>query len=328
MVLVLTRNDLEKILFIEDAMNALERAFAELAQGHAVMPGRSSIPIRASDGWLGVMPAYLEETGSVSTKIVSVFPSNLAKKLPTIYASIILNDPKTGETIAVLEGSYITALRTGGLGGVAAKYLSRVDSKIASIFGTGVQARTQLQALLKIRKIERVKIYDPAKERMDLFAKEMGDKLKIDIEKCNNPDDALSDSDVIITVSTASTPLFDGRLVKRGAHINAFGNYKPNERELDSYIVANSKIVVDQKDASLSEAGDIIIPLKEGAITKDNILAELGEVITGSKKIRADATDITIFKSVGLAIQDCAVATLAYRKAVERGMGTKIELDK
>jgi alanine dehydrogenase len=326
LVLILSRADLEKVLLMEDAMISVEDAFRDLAAGRARMPVRLSMEIPSNHGWFGIMPAYLEGLGSVSTKIVSVFNHNQSKNLPTIMASVILNDHETGELVSVMDGSYITGLRTGALGGIAAKYLSRKDSKTVSIFGAGIQARAHLDSLIHVRNIEKVKVYDPIDERSKKFVDEMSRKLKLPIEIFKEPNEALKDSDIIVTVSTSSKPVFDGHLITKGTHINAFGNFKPAERELDTFTIQTSKIVVDKRDSALSEAGDLIIPIEEGAVNKEIILADLSEVIMGSKVIRSSHDDITLFKSVGLAIQDCAVASLAYRKAREKGIGTTIEL--
>jgi len=290
------------------------------------MPARASISIPKEEGWMGVMPAYSEELKALSTKIVTVFGRNASRNLPTIMATVFLNDPTTGELVAVMEGAYITALRTGGLGGLAAKCLSRKDAHTVGIFGAGVQARTQLMALKEIRNITSAKIYDILTERAVAFANEARDKLEIEAETCSSAAEAVEDSDIIVTASTSKEPVFDGDLVRPGTHINAFGNFKPNERELDSKTVMKSKIFVDLKEATFAEAGDLIIPIQEGQIRREHILGEIGEVLIGSKPGRTAREDITLFKSVGVGIQDCAAASLAYAKAREMGLGTEVSL--
>jgi alanine dehydrogenase len=325
MVLILSRSDLERVLDMGEVIHALEDAFKEKADGKAIMPVRSSVST-PSGTWFGVMPAFLGELNSFTTKIVSVQPKNFDRKLPTILASIALNDAESGELVALLEGSYITAMRTGALGGVAAKYLSRKDASSAGIFGAGVQARTQLVALKHVRNITRVLVYDPFVERAKDFSKEMSDKLGLKVDVSSSPSELLDESDIIVTVSTSKEPLFNGQDLKPGTHINAFGNFKPTERELDSETIRRSRVVVDDREAAFAEAGDLSFPINEGVITKDHIAADLGEVITGSKQARSSQEEITLFKSVGLGIQDCAASTLAYKKAVEMGVGTKVSL--
>jgi len=290
------------------------------------MPARVSISIPKEAGWMGVMPAYSEELKALSTKIVTVFGQNASRNLPTIMATVFLCDPTTGELVAVMEGGYITALRTGGLGGLAARCLSRKDAHAVGIFGAGVQARTQLMALTEIRNITSVKIYDISKERAAAFVNEMRDKLEIEGEICSSAAEAVKDSDIIVTASTSREPVFDGDLVRPGTHINAFGSFKPDERELDSKTVMKSKVFVDLREAAFAEAGDVIIPIQEGKMKREHVLGEIGEVLIGSKRGRTSRMDITLFKSVGVGIQDCAAASLAYAKARELGLGTEVDL--
>lgn len=311
---------------MHETIAALEEAFKAQALGQVIVPVRSSVAITKKDGWIGIMPAYLEGLEAFSTKIVSVYNKNPARGLPTIMATIVLNDPETGEALSVMDGSFITAMRTGGLGGLAAKYLSRKDSRTVGIFGAGVQGRTHLMALKEVRNITSVKVYDPLVERAKTYSQEMSKKLQIPIEVSPSPSDTVKDSDIIVTVSTSKEPLFDGRIMRPGTHVNAFGNFKLTERELDNETIRRSKVVVDLREAALSEAGDLATPIKDGVITASHILADLGEVIIGTKPVRTSSRDITLFKSVGLGIQDCAASSLAYKKALEKGVGTKVNL--
>jgi len=311
---------------MRDTINVLEAAFKEQARGSAVMSTRVSVSIPGGAGWMGVMPAYLGDLGALSTKIVTSFDGNPSKSLPTIMATVCLCDPTTGELISVMEGSYLTALRTGGLGGLAARYLSRENAHTVGLVGAGVQARTQLMALAEVRKITSVKVYDILNERADAFATEMQKKLGIEVQSCSRAAEAVRGSDIIVTVSTSKMPVFDGDLIEPGAHISAFGNFKPNERELDSKTVLKSRVFVDSEEAALAEAGDLLIPIREGTIKRSHILGEIGEVLIGSKPGRRSGGDVTLFKSVGIGIQDCAAASLAYTKAKEAGLGKEISL--
>ncbi len=325
MVLILTKSDLEKVLTMKDVIDVVETAFSELVRGTATLPLRTGLTLSEEAGWMGVMPACLEKTGSLSTKIVTVFEKNLEKKLPTIMATVILNSTETGAPLAIMEGSFITAMRTGAASGVATKYLAREDSKTVGVFGAGVQARTQLMAVCAVRNIERAFVYDNFEERANGFATEMSGNLNIPIET-RKPEDVVKESDIIITATTAKTPIFDGNLVNPGTHLNSIGSFKPDVREVDEVVIKRSKIVVDQKSAALEEAGDIIIPLKAGIITEKDIYAELGELVTGIKPGRTSDSEITFFKSVGLGIQDCATAWLAYTKAKEKGISKEVNL--
>ena len=325
MVLILTKSDLEKVLTIKDVIEVVETAFSELIRGTATLPLRPGITLSQEAGWMGVMPAYLEKMGSLSTKIVTVFEKNLEKKLPTIMATVILNSTETGAPLAIMDGTFITAMRTGAVSGVATKYLAREDSKTVGVFGAGVQARTQLMAVCAMRNIERAFVHDKFEVRANVFATEMSGNLNIAIET-RKPEDVVKESDIIITATTAETPIFDGNLVNPGTHLNLIGSFKPDVREVDEVVIKRSKIVVDQKSATLEEAGDIIIPLKAGIITEEDIYAELGELVTGIKPGRTSDSEITLFKSVGLGIQDCATAWLAYAKAKEKGISKEVDL--
>ncbi len=324
-MLILTRSDLEKVLSMKDVIEVVERAFVELAKGTAILPMRASVALSKTEGWMGVMPAYLERMGSLSTKIVTVFDKNLEKGVPTIMATVMLNSSETGAPLAMMEGTFITAMRTGAVTGVATKYLAREDAKTVGVFGAGVQARTQLRAVCAVRNIEKAFVCDIIEERADVYADEMAEKLCIPVEKCS-PNDIVKQSDIIVMATTAKTPVFDGSLVKPGTHLNLIGSFKPWVREVDEMVIKMSKIVVDQKSAALEEAGDIIIPLKAGKITEEHIYAELGELVTGIKPGRTSDSEITLFKSVGLGIQDCAAAWLAYTKAKEKKLYKEIDL--
>jgi len=311
---------------MRDMINAMENAFAELARGTVEVPLRPKIFLKKYKGAMLYMPAYLKEIDALSLKVVSVYEENIKLGLPTIFAIIILNDPKTGKPLALMEGGYITAMRTGAASGVATKYLARKDAKIVGIIGTGVQARTQLWAVCEVRNIERVYAYDIIEERAKEFAQEVSAKLNIEITVANSAKEAVENADIAILATTAKTPVIDGDWINPGTHINSIGWMGPDARELDSKTVKKSKIVVDSRESVLSESGDIIIPIKEGIITPDHIYAELGEIIIGKKQGRVSDDEITLWKSVGLAIQDAAAAKLAYERAIERGIGSEIEL--
>jgi ornithine cyclodeaminase/alanine dehydrogenase len=274
------------------------------------------------------MPAYLKVLGALACKVVTVYKNNPAKhNLPTVIGKVLLQDPETGDVICIMDGGYLTAVRTGAASGVATKYLARQDSgQAVGIFGAGVQAKMQLWAVAEARLISRAYVYDISDKAVGEFIAEMTTRLDLGIIKVDSPDKILENCDIICTATSSSTPIFDGHKVREGTHINAIGSHTPNARELDTAIIKRSKLVADSYDACLKEAGDIMIPIKEGAIDRSHMYAELGEVITGKKPARENDTDITLFKSNGLAIQDVAAAKLVYDKAVEAGIGTKAEI--
>jgi len=325
-VLLLNQNDVMKVLDMTQCMEVVEKAFVELASGTAVLPPR--INLFTGEGLGLYMPAYLKEMGALACKVVTSYVNNPAKhKLPTIMGKVLLQDPETGDVICIMDGGYLTAVRTGAASGVATRYLAREDrGQKVGIFGAGAQARTQLQAMTVARDIVRAYVYDVNDEAVGRFITDMASSLQLDIIRAASADQVLEEADIICTASSSPTPVFDGGKVREGTHINSVGSHTPKARELDTAIIKRSKIIADSYDACLNEAGDIMIPIQEGAIDKSHLRAELGEVITGKKPGRVDAREITLFKSNGLAIQDVAAAKLVYDKAVQVGIGTSVEL--
>jgi alanine dehydrogenase len=325
MTLLLSRNDVMQVLDMADCMAVVEKAFGELAAGTAVLPLR--INITPPDGLALYMPAYLKDMGALACKVVTVYKNNPKNhNMPTTIGKVLLQDPATGDVICIMDGGYLTAVRTGAASGVATKYLARQDKgQLAGIFGAGVQAKMQLWAVVVARHIERAYVYDVVPEAAEKFAIETSKKLGINVIKVATPEKIL-EADIICTASSSSTPLFDGKLVREGTHINGIGSHTPNARELDTELIKRSKLIADSREACLKEAGDIMIPIKEGAITESHIFAELGEVILCHKSGRANEHEITLFKSNGLAIQDTATAKLVYEKARAAGIGVNVEI--
>jgi len=312
-----------------ECISAVEEAFRELTLGSAVMPHRVTIPMPEQGGWLLVMPAFLAHAGSLTTKIVTVFPQNFTlHNIPNVLAAIVLNDVENGRVEAVMEGSQITAMRTGAVSGVATKHLARDDASRVGLFGAGVQARKQLQAIREVREIESVSVYDTDKELAKSLAAEASADGAVTVSVAKGPDEVVQNSDIIVTATTSPSPVFDGHLLQPGTHINAIGAFTPSTREVDSETVSKCKIVVDSIEAALEEAGDIIIPLKEGIIQRQNICAELGEIVTGRKRGRTSTEEQTLFKSVGLGVQDAAVAKLVLQKAQSLEVGTQFDFER
>jgi alanine dehydrogenase len=323
MPLLLSRNDVIKVLEMADCMEVVEKAFVELANGTAVLPLR--IPITPPDGLALYMPAYLKELGALACKVVTVYKNNpKLYNMPTTIGKVLLQDPATGDVICIMDGGYLTAVRTGAVSGVATKYLAREDKgQVAGIFGAGVQAKMQLWAVAVARDLKKAYVYDISDEAVGKFSSEMSGKLNLEIIRAKSPDQVLAESDIICTATSSPTPIFNGAKVREGTHINGIGSHTPNARELDTNIVMRSKFIADSYEACLKEAGDIMIPIKEGAITDKHMHAELGEIVTGKKPAREIQSEITLFKSNGLAIQDVATAKLIYDKAIEAGIGTQ-----
>lgn len=325
--LLLTRRDVKSVLTMKDTLGAVEDAFRELAQGTADMPLRPVIRPKKHGGSISYMPAYLGDMDALAIKVVSAFADNPKKhNLPTILGTILVHDPVTGALQAIMDGAWITAMRTGAVGGVAAKYLAREDTKTVGIFGTGVQARTQLMAVNQVRELTEVKAYDIVPENTRRFCEEMTQELGIPVVESDS-EAVVTHSDIVITATTSKVPVFKGSLLRNGTHINGIGSHHgPGIKELDEETIRRAKVVVDQREACLKEAGDIIDPISAGIISPEHIYAELGELVTGKKKGRANESELTVFKSVGLAIQDAATAARVYSLAKDRSIGRTVEI--
>jgi ornithine cyclodeaminase/alanine dehydrogenase len=316
-MLIISDGDVAKILSMEETITVVENAFKEYAKGDVVLPPRSTIMIPKHNGSISLMPSYITNLGAQATKIISIYPSNSQKGLPTTIAWLVVNDPETGIIEAFMEASYITAMRTGAITGVAAKYLAPKDAKIVAILGAGVQGRTQTWATCSVRDIEKVYVFDLFTESCKLFAKEMTEKLGIPVIAANSGDEATKDADIVLTATTSSKPVLKREWLKDNVHVSAIGAFYPNSRELDSETIVHSKLYVDDKESILKEAGDILIPIKEGLITEDHIYAELKDLVSGKKIGRTPDDSLTVFKSVGIAIQDSSVSDLVLRNIKE-----------
>jgi ornithine cyclodeaminase len=275
------------------------------------------------------MPAFLPQIGSLGAKIVSVFPQNLQSGLSTIHAVVVLLDAETGCPISLLDGTYLTALRTGAASGVATDLLARRDSRVAAIFGAGVQGRTQLEAVCTVRAITKVWVYDPSPDAAKAYAdkmKQRGDPIPQDISVAQTPKQALEEADIICTATTSSEPVFADEDLCPGVHINGIGSYTPKMQEIPGQTVARARVVVDSISASLAEAGDLIIPLQNKTMEESDIHGEIGQVAAGYIPGRESDSEVTFFKSVGLAVQDIATAALALQRAEELNLGRNIDL--
>ena len=328
-MLFLTKEDIKKVFSMSEAIFAVKKAFSMYSQGKSVVPLRVSINISKNQGQNLFMPAYVDELDIGGIKIVSVFPSNIEKGIISAHATMVLINEETGRVCSILDGTYLTKLRTGAAQGVATDILARKDSKVGILFGTGEQASSQLEAMLIARKLGKVYVFDINKKKAAEFADEMQRELKgyeAEIIADFDIDKVLPMADVITAVTTSKKPVFDGRLVKEGAHINGVGAYTPDMQELDEYLVKRvDRVFVDSKEAVLSEAGDFIIPMKRGTIGSNRINGELGEVISGKIPGRQSEKEMTLFKTVGIAVEDVVVAAEVYRRALSVGLGTKLE---
>ena len=325
-MLLLSREDIKKVFTMKEAVEADKEAFTLFSQGKSVVPLRTNISAPKHDGAFLFMPSYVEEMDCSAIKIVNVFPKNIDQGLPTTPAQVLLIDGTTGVVVSVLDGTYVTQLRTGAASGAAFDVLARKDAKKGALIGTGGQAATQLEAMLAVRDLEEVKVYDLNAERLQAFVGQMNEELAsygAKILAADSSDDAIEDADLIVTVTPSSRPVFDGSKVKQGATVSCVGSYQPHMQEMDPVILTRaSKIYFDSVDAVLSEAGDILIPLEDGTITKDDFTGDLGDVIKGNVVGRENDEEIIVFETVGVATQDLVAAKSIYEKAVAAGVGT------
>lgn len=311
---------------MSEAIEGVKAGYAQLSAGRAQVPLRTPLKVSPDDVTL-IMPYYVpDDGGALGLKLVSVFNSNTGRGLPLIHSVVMAVDPASGAPLALIEGGSLTAIRTGAASGAATDVLARPDAAVAAIFGSGVQARRQLEAVCTVRHIERVYVYSLA--GAEEFAAEMAGAGPIpdDIIIAQTPREAVTAADVICAATTTRTPVFDGRDLRPGTHVNGIGSYTPEMQEIDATTVRRARVFVDSVEAALAEAGDLIIPLNAGKIDRDHINTEIGEVIAGHKPGRASAEEITFFKSVGVSVQDAMAAQIILRNGPPLGLGATIEL--
>lgn len=328
-MLLLSREDIKKVFTIKDAIEADKYAFTLVVDGKCEAPLRTNIQAPKYDGCFLFMPAYVSEMDTASLKIINIFPHNIDQGKPSSPAQVLLIDGTTGIVTAVLDGTYVTQLRTGAASGAAFDVLAKKDCKIGALIGTGGQAATQLEAMIAVRDLEEVRVFDLNLERTKEFATRMQEELKdygTKIIPVNSSDEAVDNADLVITVTPSSKPVFDASKIKAGATISCVGAYQPHMQEMDPAILTRaSKLYFDSEEAVLSESGDILIPLEDGTITKDDFTGDLGQVIKGELVGRENDEEIIVFETVGVATQDLVAARRIYDKAVEAGVGINWE---
>jgi ornithine cyclodeaminase/alanine dehydrogenase len=330
-MLVLTRAEVASLLDMAATIDALEEGFRQLALGNVVMPQRAATSIGPHNGLHLSMPAFVggadEEPGTLSIKIVTVYGDNPAKHgLPTIQGVILLHDARTGSPLALMDAEDVTAMRTGAVGGLAARYLAREDAKRVTLFGAGALAPGQLEAMCVVRPIEEALVVTRTGDKDGEFCAHMADKLGIEIAATRDVAGAVESADIICTATNSQTPLFDGELVQPGTHISAVGAYHTGMRELDTTTIRRGRVFVDHHEAAQSEAGDIMIPVHGGEISYGHVAGDLGALVMGDVIGRSSRSEITVFKSVGLAMQDAVTVQRIYEAAMAQGVGREIEL--
>lgn len=330
MALLLTRVDVEAALPMAACIASQEEAFAAHARGRLQSPERPVIRVAAHDGLYLAMAAYMEPDGgaeAMAVKVLSFYDGNPFRfGLPSIASTVLLHDPRDGRLLAILEGSSITGLRTAGGSAAATKRLARSGARVLAVLGAGVQAEAHVLAMCEVRPVREVRIFSRTAARREALVARLGGRLGVSIVAVDAAEAAIRGADIICTTTTAASPIVRSEWIAPGAHVNAVGSGLPNRRELDDETVKRAKIVVDTRHSALREAGDLLIPIAGGVIDETHIHAELGEVLIGAKSGRADESELTIFKSVGVGLQDVAAAAYAYAGARSRNLGTTVEL--
>jgi thiomorpholine-carboxylate dehydrogenase len=294
---ILEEADVRRLLSMRDLIPAVERALVDLSAGRAVQPLRTVIPVSDHRGYLGVMPGYADALGA---KLVTFFPDN--RDVPTHHAIVVLFRPETGEPLVIMDGRLITEMRTGAVSAAATKALARADASVLAILGSGVQARSHLEAVSLVRNLREVRVWSPRRAR--LFADEFG------VRAADSAEDAVRGADIVVVATTSKTPALRGEWLSRGSHVNAVGASRPDWRELDDEVLSRARIFVESREAASRESGDVI--------AAGRIDAEIGQVFAGEAPGRTSAEDITLFKSVGVAVEDLAAADLVHRAATRR----------
>jgi alanine dehydrogenase len=323
-MILLSESDVRALLPMRDLIAAMREALAAFSTGRVQQPLRTVLDIGAAHAFFGVMPAYLPDSRALGTKLVGVFGSNLARGLPSHLATIVLHDSTTGELRAVMDGRYITEARTAAVSAVSADLLSRDDAATLAIIGTGVQARSHLEALAEVRQLSEVRVWSPTSAHREEFARDAAQRTGAPVIAAMSAEAAVAGADLIALVSSSREPVVRSEWIADGAHLCAVGACRPDQREMDSGLVARARLFVDSRQAALAEAGDIVLPIEEGVIDAGHIVAELGEVAAGRAPGRKTRSDVTVFKSLGMAVEDVAAAHLALERAAARGLGRGI----
>lgn len=325
-VRILNQAQVTELLPMEECVEVMERALRTLAEGGAVLPLRTVLRLPDGRGIFGVMPAHLGSPSALGLKAIAVFPGNDGTLLDSHQGLVVLFSPETGAPIAIMDASSITAIRTAAVSAVATRALANRGAGDLALLGSGVQARSHLEAMAVARPLRRVRVWSPNAMRLAAFAAWAGDRFGVPVETVASAEAAVRGADLICTTTASRTPVVDAGWLGSGVHINAVGSSIPSARELDSSTVARARLVVDRRESALNEAGDFLIPRAEGAITDAHIVGELGEVLLGTVPGRRSSAELTVFKSLGLAIEDLAAAHHVLQKAEARKIGLVTDL--
>lgn len=322
---ILTEQDVYALLPMDECMDVVSKTLQKTSQGDAINPLRTALRLPTGGGLLGMMPAYLVSPESVGIKVVTVMPGNHGTEFDAHQGAVLLFETKHGCLLAAMDASSVTAIRTAAASGVATRLLAREDASSLAILGSGVQARTHLEAMRLAREIKQVHVWSRTESSARHFAERESERHEMDIQVAPSAREAVAEADIICTCTSAQKPVLAGEWIAEGTHINAVGACLPKFRELNTPAVVKSRLFVDRRESAMNEAGDFLIPLQEGAITDDHIVGEIGDILLGKIKPRRTPDEITLFKSLGIGAEDLAAAHHIYKKATRSNTGVAVD---
>jgi len=329
-MLILNADDVRRCLPMSECIAAMKQAFGLLGEGRAVVPLRAQLPVDLHSGTTLVMPAFVdggEGPDALTVKVVSVFDNNPSRQLARIQAAVLVLEPQTARPLALLEGATLTGIRTAAVSGAATDLMSRPESRVLGVLGAGVQARTHIEAVCCVRPIEEVRVYAPRAESVERLVSELlgREGLPECIQGVTSSGEAIRGADIVCCTTTSRTPVFDDADLAEGTHINAVGSYQRDVVEVPAATVARARVVVDDRESAWEEAGDLLQPLEAGVIDRDHVVAEMSELVGGSCEGRTSEQQITLLKSVGLAVEDAMAAGVTLANAATLGVGQRVE---
>lgn len=326
MVLVLSREEVHAVLDMPSVVDAVERGLVQFSLGQVIQPLRVRLFMPEERSFFASMPAYLGADKVVGAKMQTYSGLKTEQGISGLAAVVAICDPLTGDFLALMHGTRITEMRCAAAAAVATRHLALPDAEVLGILGAGVQGRAHLWAISSVRPIRRVKLYDLSSERAAQYRVEMEGRFGLPVEVCDSAEAVVRESQVIATVTTSRSPVLLGSWLQDGAHVNAMGAHTPETRELDTEAVGRGKLVTDSLQSLFAEAGEALIPIAEGRMTREQVYGEIGEIAAGRKPGRVDPREITLFKALGVAVEDVVTAKLAYDRAMERGLGIEVEM--
>jgi alanine dehydrogenase len=323
---LLTEQQVHSLLPISDLIAAMESALAKFSSGEVLQPVRSVLMVGPTKAYFGLMPAYVSSPASLGAKVVTVFGENHKKQLPSHLATILLLDPETGSLVALMDGRYITEARTAAVSAVSARFLARANAGRLAILGSGVQARSHLEALQHVRQLTDVRIWSPRRQSRQQFVDDMSPHVPVPIVASESAEAAVRDADLIVLATSSTTPVVENAWVASGAHVMCVGACRPDQREMAPELVTRGRLYVDSKNAALIESGDVVMNIAAKHFDASHVRGEIGELVLGRVTGRTADGEVTIFKSLGMAVEDVVAADLVFRRASETGAGTELTL--